>query len=559
MDTMKNNFLDFFSGLSFQSDIHKYFVKGVPINRSVSALIKDHCSPFNSHALSIGVAKKRGITQAEVLAEWKQTADEAIQKGNQAHLFGELYPFNRGLRPQSQYDIAIMKFWSDLPEYIIPVTMELQMYHIEKMYAGTADIILYNTKTNRYIIGDYKGLPIDTKILTTKGWSTMGQVKIGDKVFDKKGEVCNIKNTSEIKNKKCYKIIFDNGEEIVSDFEHRWEISFVNSGVKKDIVMTTEEIKKEYDKGVKSSYKQMRIYNPKPLHTKTKDLPIDPYVLGVWLGDGHSVDNKITQQNIKVWEEIEKRGYTVGDDISQGGSGKATTRTVFGLRNKLKTLNLLGNKHIPIEYILSSKEQRIDLLRGFMDADGYYNKSRKRYIMATTRKSQVDFFIPLLGSLGIKPTIIKAKKYCSNKVFEGYDVCFTTLINPFLNRNQDIDLKTNDIHNYRRIKSVIETNTVPTRCIEVDSDTHTFLYGESFIVTHNTNKDLFKNFKGQKLTGRFNHLLDTPLNKYQIQLSYYQILLEQTEVEVSHRKVIWLLPDGTYKIYECEDLTQYLK
>ena len=49
-----------------------------------------------------------------------------------------------------------MKFWRDLPTYIIPVFTELQMYHLKKMYAGTADIILFNTKTEKYIIADYK-------------------------------------------------------------------------------------------------------------------------------------------------------------------------------------------------------------------------------------------------------------------------------------------------------------------------------------------------------------------------------------------------------------------
>ena len=156
MELLKKHIVDFYSGLTFDEESHKYFVKGVLIGKSVSVLIKDFCLPFNRDFLSLQVAKKRGISQEEVLAEWDEAAQIAIKKGKEAHLFGELYPFNRELRPQSEYEIAIMKFWSDLPPYIKPLATELQMYHKEKFYAGTADIILYNEKTNKLIIGDYK-------------------------------------------------------------------------------------------------------------------------------------------------------------------------------------------------------------------------------------------------------------------------------------------------------------------------------------------------------------------------------------------------------------------
>lgn len=156
MENIKKSIIDFYSGLTFDEEAHRYFVKGVPIEKSVSAKLKDFSLPFNRDFLSKRVAYSRGITQEEVLAEWKLAADTAIQTGNQAHLFGELYAFNRDLRPQSQFEVAIMKFWNDLPPYIVPVITELQMYHREQLYAGTADIILYNMQTEKFIIGDYK-------------------------------------------------------------------------------------------------------------------------------------------------------------------------------------------------------------------------------------------------------------------------------------------------------------------------------------------------------------------------------------------------------------------
>ncbi len=74
-----------------------------------------------------------------------------------------------------------------------------------------------------------------------------------------------------------------------------------------------------------------------------------------------------------------------------------------------------------------------------------------------------------------------------------------------------------------------------------------------------TNEDLFKNFKGQRLLKPFNFLLDTPFSKYNLQLSYYQILLEQIpDIKVEKRKIIWLKPSGQYFTYDTEDYTELL-
>jgi hypothetical protein len=554
---------EFFSSLEFDAEAHSYKSGGRTLC-SVSSTIKQYVEYVDFERIAFFVAKKRskeeGITYTAemILQEWEDKKNNSCNMGNEAHLFGE--NFTKDSIPKTGFDKAIKAFWESLPEHIIPFCFELQMFSLEFGLAGTSDIILYNTKTNKFIIADYKGLPLDTDILTDSGWKTMGTLVITDKVFDKEGKLCNIKNISSIHNKKCLEIIFDNNESITSDFEHRWLINKGNN--KNQKVMTTQEIKDYLDTNKNPlSYNTLRIYNPKPLDLEKKVLPIDPYLLGVWLGDGHSIDGKITQMNSVVWEELENRGYTLGKDISQGGAGKAQTRTVFGLENLLRKNNLKSNKHIPKEYLLSSYEQRLDLLRGFMDADGYYNKSRKRFVMATTRKSQVDFFIELLSSLGLKPTIIECNKYCNNKIFKGWDVCFTTdTFNPFLCRNQDISIKVNKENTYRRIVMVREVEQVPTKCIEVDSYSHTYLATKSLIVTHNTNEDLFRNHKGKTLLAPFGTLLDNPISKYVLQLSYYQILFEQLGkgFEVESRRIIWVKPDGTFIIYETKDYTKEL-
>ena len=151
-----NKILKFFNGLEFNEGQHLYTVNGKNINSSVSKIIKNFVKPFDTDGISKGVARKRGLSQKEVLAEWKEISDKACDKGTRVHIFGELYPFDRTLKPSDKYEEAVVKFWNDLPSHIVPVIMELRMYHKDYLFAGTGDILLYNKISGQYIIGDYK-------------------------------------------------------------------------------------------------------------------------------------------------------------------------------------------------------------------------------------------------------------------------------------------------------------------------------------------------------------------------------------------------------------------
>ena len=83
--------------------------------------------------------------------------------------------------------------------------------------------------------------------------------------------------------------------------------------------------------------------------------------------------------------------------------------------------------------------------------------------------------------------------------------------------------------------------------------------GQIYIADYKTNKDLFKNYQGQRMTGPFSHLLCSPFNHYKLQLSYYQILLEQIGIKVSGRKLIWLKKEGDYLLYNLDDYSDVLR
>tara|TARA_R110000868_G_scaffold176916_3_gene414944 strand:+ start:22823 stop:24598 length:1776 start_codon:yes stop_codon:yes gene_type:complete len=476
-----------------------------------------------------------GWTKEQILDYWQELNDTANEYGTFVHETIEEYLIKGKLWfPQDELQKKAIEGYDSLnvdegqtmwPERI--------MFAEEYQLAGMADLII-DIDPIFFDVGDWKGLDVNTPILTDSGWKTMGTITTYDKVYDMDGNMVKVLHTSNVKNTPCYKVTFDNNETIVADEDHRWLISFYRDKEFKDAVMTTKELS-DYildveASGKRWSYKIPKIKITKPLNNYNLNLSIDPYVLGVWLGDGHSVDNKITNMNSNVWSEIERRGYVLGKDVSQGGAGKAQTRTVFTLRKALSKLNLLNNKHIPEQYLLSSYEQRLDLLRGFMDADGYYNASRKRFVMSTTRQWQVEATVQILSSLGIKTTVIPFIKKFNGKDFNTYDICFSTdNLNPFLSRNRtNVEYSMINNKGFKNVISVAEVESVPTRCIEVDSPTSTFLYGHTLSVTHNTNKAFhFHNpYGNETLLKPVEHLQNCQWSIYTLQLSIYAYMYE---------------------------------
>jgi ATP-dependent exoDNAse (exonuclease V) beta subunit len=145
-----------FSNLTFEEKRHRYYVEGQPISKSVSALIGDFYEHFDAQQVAPHSAAKMGLTTEEVLAHWAAINQESRDRGHRVHNFGEVYQFNRNLKPSCPQEGAIVKFWQDVPEHILPLAAELRMYHFKHLFAGTADIILFDTKTQTYIIADYK-------------------------------------------------------------------------------------------------------------------------------------------------------------------------------------------------------------------------------------------------------------------------------------------------------------------------------------------------------------------------------------------------------------------
>jgi len=558
---------------------------------------KEKGAIWKSHKIPEGILEVYSISledlnkvQQEILDEWAEINRIACERGTKIHAQLENSFYNVGsnitlkkfgiggkFKCEKNYNELDMEYGL-YPEYLIYYDNPKLNLHI----AGQIDLIV-KSGNDIYII-DHKGLPLGTPILTSKGWSTMQDLKVGDKVFDKDGNLCNITVKSEVHNNPCYKIKFDNAESITCDIDHRWLVSFKLNYKSKNYpdgykhqVMTTIELKTYLDSIEKrNAYNIPKILNAKPLNIKKTNLPLDPYLLGCWLGDGSKSCGIITQAtNSPLWEELRSRGYEIGENLNHDPEREGTDmRTIYNISPILKSLGVLNNKHIPEQYLLASYEDRLNLLRGLMDTDGYYHPKRKRFVMTTSFDWQMEGMKQLLSSLGCKVSIFREIHKYDGKEFPGWNINFTTdKFNPFLIRNQEIsNIVLKDNNSFRNIESIEEVETVPTQCIAVDSPSHTYLCTHSLIVTHNTNAKIdLKGFYNSalkttdKMKFPLTNLDECNYNHYQLQLSMYAWMLQKINPNFIIKDLILNHYDhsGKNTLYHCtylkEDVERLLK
>lgn len=354
-------------------------------------------------------------------------------------------------------------------------------------------------KVDRMGRGMGKAQALTTLIPTPCGYTTMGELKIGDIIFDEKGYPTIVTFVTDIQyGRTCYDIIFSDGSIITADAEHQWE-TWTHAARKAQsrypnrinprvgpAVRTTEEIRATLLHGNgKRVERNHSIPIAGALQRSIKKLIIPPYVLGAWLGDGCKNGGSGYACDIldeQIINNIRDCGFKVNK-----GVGKHSWH-IQGLTNKLKELGIWRNKHIPDIYLLGSIEQRFELLRGLMDTDGTIDKNGN-CSFDNMNAHLVDQVYELIVSLGIKATQ-GTKKATLNGVYHGvcHRVRFLTILPVFklsrkLNRLHLNQRKTQD---HRYIVDIKPVPSVPVKCIQVDSPNHLYLAGKSCIPTHNT-------------------------------------------------------------------------
>ncbi len=348
-----------------------------------------------------------------------------------------------------------------------------------------------------------KALAIDTPIPTKEGWKNMEFIQVGDIVFDEDGKLCNVTAVTEIQyGRTCYELTFSDGSLIVCDEEHLWKTSTPQARASKKrqekrstkettndqrhkcltptILTTKEIINSFYTQHGATTRPNHSIDLCKPIILDKANLPIPGYVLGIWLGDGDTAGGRITTASQDVLDNIKNEGYLINKNKAQYRYG------VMGLQRQLRECGLIGKKRIPAIYFRSSIEQRMELLNGLMDSDGYIGLDGMCEFCVIKKDLALDVY-ELITSLGVKATFNEGDAKLNGKfISKRYRISFKPSSNVFKIKKNMQRHKDGVKCSYRYIKSYKKVDSVPVKCISVDSPNKMYLCTKSFIPTHNT-------------------------------------------------------------------------
>ena len=269
---------------------------------------------------------------------------------------------------------------------------------------------LANTPDGRLIVTmapqEGKALALDTPVPTPTGWATMGTLRVGDEVIGGDGKPCRVTWVSPVwTGRECYAVTTGDGEQIVADAAHEW-VAKLDRRRSTRIVETADL--------AKPRLKAAQITAPHHgLDLPDADLPLDPYVLGVWLGDGttgqaaitcHPDDAAIRDRFAEAGWPLRHTGrlhWTMAPDAPNGTWGRGNPTPA---KAALRAAGVLTDKHIPPAYLRASRAQRLALLQGLIDSDGYV-MPKGQVEFCSVKRQLADDVRELVYSLGAKAVI----------------------------------------------------------------------------------------------------------------------------------------------------------
>lgn len=352
-----------------------------------------------------------------------------------------------------------------------------------------------------------KALQNDELLYTPNGEISIGEVKEGDKIYGADGKLTTVTGVFPQGKIPIYKMVLEDGRTILCCENHIWRVydrrnggSVKNLTVKELLpIYKNKRIHNGYKDGVQRTVDEcyFAIPNNGAVEYEEKPLPIHPYFLGLWLGDGSSRRTAITTVDKEIIDYIHEYAHSLGlsvrhDDIeyiiSSGRMGGRSDKNP--LLNTMKEYNLIRNKHIPSDYLYSSVEQRMELLKGLMDTDGTVY-SNGTISFTTTNENIAEGFYTLCRSLGINLTRKKfTPKLYGKPCGEGWLFTIFTELPIFkLERklkNYKIGNKRKQfkIH-YTSIRDVSLVGEDYATCITVDNEDKLFLT-TNYTTTHNS-------------------------------------------------------------------------
>lgn len=356
-----------------------------------------------------------------------------------------------------------------------------------------------------------KQLCVDTDIPTPTGWVKLKDISVGDRVFDENGNPCTVTAVYDPPTKVAYRLTFSDGEFLDAGAEHQWvtwthrerKQYLRHNGSPSDFpdnwptysfrgvgpqIRTTQDIVDSFRHGIRKNLNHC-VPVCGDLNYPLAPLPIDPWVLGYWLGNGSTRNGAIStnaDDTFEVMERIRASGFEIGA-MSRNGRDFGTR----GLLVALREIGVLNNKHVPEIYLRSSIDQRRMLLAGLLDSDGHCDKTSGHIEFCTTLKVLSDAVVELARSLGQKPIVAEGVSRL-NGVDYGpkWRVTWRPTFNPFVLRRKGLAWRpcgSQGLRNaHRMITDFEQIDSKPMRCLTVDSPNSMFLAGRGMIPTHNT-------------------------------------------------------------------------
>lgn len=363
--------------------------------------------------------------------------------------------------------------------------------------------------------GSGKEISDSVPVLTLDGWKTHGELSVGDFVFGIDGKPVRVEHVSE-KVQSNMIVEFMNGETIPCHENHEWTL--FDRAAQKFITCETKYLVRKTKHGKQVSLTsgtvgrrggryQYQIPNHLPVQFPEKELVVNPYVLGAWLGDGTSSSAAITgdKKDFQIIDEV-KKFYPVSSvnihkttgclttRFGNGGNGNAD-KIQYNNHGKckfvydLETIGVFKNKHIPDCYKFSSVNQRLELLAGLIDTDGHVDKQRSRVTITTVSRKLIDDIAEVVQSLGWRNYIIEAQPVLSTSGIQGKKVVYTIGFNPLCDIPTKLPRKKiTRFPKQRRIgiKSVTRKDGEFGHCIQVSAKDGLYLVGKKLVPTHNS-------------------------------------------------------------------------
>ena len=349
-----------------------------------------------------------------------------------------------------------------------------------------------------------KALESQTKIMTSnRGWVTHGELAPGDFVFHPSGKPVKVLAVSE-KGKANIEVTFSNGAQIRCHENHEWTV--YDRGVKKWRTCETNYFYSHTNRWtvrplITSGKKPRCMYQiplrTGPLHLASRELILHPYYFGMWLGDGYKESNRITPDPVHAQTIIDKIknvcGYAVTSENLHPSTGVITFHfSRQDITKRLRQIGVFGNKHIPKEYLLSSVEQRLELLAGLIDSDGHVEKATGRVRIATIRPELRDNIIELARSLGFNPYVYTQTENNSTTLpIKGNHDCYYVGFQPTMDiptvvkKIERLDFVQRRI-GITSVRKLPESEWTECECIQVDSPDGLYLAGTELVPTHNS-------------------------------------------------------------------------